>query len=307
MTTPRQLVFIDDVATNHVKYYDPIFSSYLKLRQDLLMLYTSITKQVEEPIKEEEDSSAVVSKPHMARFKLHQLEVELHKVELTYKTHIDELINLLRIEQNRKPDILTGIKHELEQITAQNEELQKRITKIQKIEKPLLDKISKLVNSFNSNIEKSSARLIHSSIIKSLKGERSEEQKEKDSVQIDYQSLAFSKDDLRLQIRHVLNDAGEHNGHIDEFLRNNRVFDEYDESHVLYKLSRSTLFDISNTKTLDEYDDMIAKTVEQIQTLKDEGESTKHSWSKNAEKMMKIKHIVNGDGNEEEDVEMAEE
>lgn len=137
MTTPRQLVFIDDVATNHVKYYDPIFSSYLKLRQDLLMLYTSITKQVEEPIKEEEDSSAVVSKPHMARFKLHQLEVELHKVELTYKTHIDELINLLRIEQNRKPDILTGIKHELEQITAQNEELQKRITKIQKIEKPL--------------------------------------------------------------------------------------------------------------------------------------------------------------------------
>ena len=49
---------------------------------------------------------------------------------------------------------------------------------------------------------------------------------------------------------------------------------------------------------------MIAKTVEQIQTLKNEGESTKQSWSKNAEKMLKIKAIVN-EGNEE-DIEMAE-
>lgn len=299
MATPRQLIFIDNIAKNHVKYYDPTFSSYLKLRQDLFKLYTLIAKQIEGT----GDESAKSNVSHMTRFRLHQLEVELHKVELTYKTHIDELLNLLRIEKNMKPDIITGIKQELEQIIAQNEELQKKISKIKTVEKPLLDRITKLVGSFNDNIEKSTARLIHSTLLKSLGGERSEEKKEKDSLQIDYRSLVFSKDDLRQQIRHVLNDAGEH-GHIDEFLRNNKIFDEYDESKVLYKLYRSTLFDISNTKTLDEYDDMIAKTVEQIQTLKNEGESTKQSWSKNAEKMLKIKAIVN-EGNEE-DIEMAE-
>ncbi|KAI5967413.1 hypothetical protein CANMA_003056 [Candida margitis] len=300
MATPKQLVFIDDVAKNHVKYYDPIFTSYLKLRQDLLKLYTSIAKQIEDA----EEESATSQGSHMTRFKLHQLEVELSKVETTYKVHIDELLNLLRIEKTIKPDILTGIEEQLKQITTQNEELKEKITRIKTVEKPLLDRITKLVVSFNNNIDKSTAKLINSTVIKSLNGERSEEQKEAHSLQVDYRSLVFEKDGLRSQIRQILNDAAGEHGHIDEFLRNTRIFDELEESRVLYKLSRSTLHDISKSKTLDEYDEMIAKTVEQIQTLKNEGESTKQNWSKNAEKMLKIKAIVNEEN--DNDVEMTD-
>ncbi|KAI5952088.1 hypothetical protein KGF57_004217 [Candida theae] len=318
MATPRQLIFIDEVAKNHVKYYDPTLSSYLKLRQDLLKLYTSIQKQVL-TIDADEDSSSKTTtttttttttsnESHTISFKLHQLEVELHKVELTYRTHIEELLNRLRIEKTMKPDILTGIQKELDQIIAQNDELQEKISRIKTVEKPLLEKITKLVNSFNNNIEKSRAKPILSSYIKSLEGDISDEQKEKDSLQVDFKSLVFSKDELRSQLRQMLNDELANHGHIDEILRNGKTFDEYDENKVLYKLYRSTLFDISQSKTLDEYDEMIAKTVEQIQTLQNEGESTKQSWNKNAEKILKIKAIVNEDADQQvvEDVDMTE-
>ncbi|KAG5418375.1 hypothetical protein I9W82_003903 [Candida metapsilosis] len=311
MATPRQLVFIDDVAKNHVKYHDPIFASYLKLRQDVLKLYTSISKQIEQ----DADAEGSTSGSQTSRFKLHQLEVELHKVELTYKTHIDELANLLRIEKSLKPDVLTGVKEKLDQLIAQNEELQEKISRINTVEKPLLDKITKFVASFNSNIEKTRAKPILASYIKTLDGDLSEEQNESESLNVDFRSLVFNKDELRSQVRQVLkNDAAtaivatEHGLHIDELLKTGKIFDEYDENKVLYKLYRSTLFDISHTITLDEYDEMIAKTVEQIQTLKNEGESTKQSWSKNAEKMLKIKAIVDETVDQEitEDVEMTE-
>ncbi|KAI3404180.2 hypothetical protein KGF56_003080 [Candida oxycetoniae] len=299
MATPKQQRLIDDTVRNHVKYYDVVFSSYLKIRQEILLLNTTILKELKQ--QEEEDFPSVVFQE--TAFKLHQLLLDLQKSELLYKAHIEELVNVLQIQKVLKPDILTSVNSQLESIIKQNEELEKRIKDIKNVEQPILEKITTLVNSCNTNLAVPTARLLHPDVISGLG--KDEDKKEKESTQIDYRLLVFDTRDLQKRFLDLTADKLK-NTDIDEYLKiNSKIFDRFknDDSRVIYKLPRSSLHELDSTTTLDKYDGLISKTIEQIQTLQKEGESIKSSWNKNASKITKMDAILKEDEN---DVEMSQ-
>lgn len=301
MATPKQARLISDAVENHLKYNDTTFAAYRKLRQDILALNTSIIKELNDNNGDSVPETGRVSPSTLE--KLGQLDIELQKMELIYKAHIDELQNTLQIQKVLKPDILSSIKAQLESISKHNQELEDRIKNIKTIEKPLWDKITNLVASFNSNLATATARLIHPTII--MKIGQDELKREKESQQIDYRSLVFDKKELQKEFLKLTNEKLI-TTNIAEFLDSNtRIFDKFidDDSKVIYKLPRSGLHDLDSTTTLDEYDELISKTITQIQAMQNEQESIKTSWHKNAEKIRKIDAIVNG--KEDEDVEMS--
>ncbi|CAK9437492.1 uncharacterized protein LODBEIA_P18700 [Lodderomyces beijingensis] len=304
MATQKQLRLIYDTVDNHLKYYDTTFAAYLKLRQEILLVNSTIIRELNQ-----DEADQVSSTPRKLSsklsFKLHQLQLELSKTELTYKTHMQELDNFLQIQKTMKPDIITGIKSQLEEVTKRDQELVARINDIETMQKPLLDRITALTKSFNSNLVSSTARTMYPTMIHMLG--KDESKREKESMEIDFKSLVFDTKELQRQFTDLTESKITQTTNISEFIGSNtRLFDKLnddeDDSSIIYKLSRSALHDLGATTTLEEYDCLIAKTIEQIQTLQNEGESTRLSWESNADKVIQFSAIIrdsSGDGDTE--------
>ncbi|KGU00968.1 hypothetical protein MEQ_06051 [Candida albicans P87] len=227
----KQQKLIEESIKNYVVYYDKTFSSYLKLRSDILELHNtvrllsthkekrnnsnpddnetkeevgtaeenSISKDEIEPdnIKiDEADAESFKNKLAEAAVRLEQLKFEADKVQITYESYLDELRNILAIESRKhaegyQPEVLTDAKNKLSSLVNQETELNAKIDDIKTVQKPLLDKVTNLVSNFNSNITSSTARVIHPSLLRNIDDEGTE-----NSVQVNYNHLVFAKSDI---------------------------------------------------------------------------------------------------------------
>ncbi|KAI5957130.1 hypothetical protein KGF54_000058 [Candida jiufengensis] len=303
--TPRQLKLIDEAVNNHLKYYDTAFSDLLKHRVECLLLNTILSKDYNQNVEEEESQSKI---PSSTRLRLHKFQVENSKLELSITNHIDQFLTILSIQNKMKPDIITDITNQLTNILNQNDHLKSKINRINTIEKPLMDKITGLIESFETNVNKMKVRLMHPSIIKNLDNpSRTEEQKANDLLQIDYRSFVLQLEDIKQEFKNFPNFDDELlNKEIEENLNNIKIFDKLDDDQIIYKLSRSTLPDISEELTIDNYEDLILKTIDDIKILNNENEKTKTSWNSNAEIIMKFKNIIDESKDDDNDIKMEE-
>ncbi|KGU21603.1 hypothetical protein MGM_06057 [Candida albicans P75063] len=227
----KQQKLIEESIKNYVVYYDKTFSSYLKLRSDILELHNtvrllsthkekrnnsnpddnetkeevstaeenSISKDEIEPdnIKiDEADAESFKNNLAEAAVRLEQLKFEADKVQITYESYLDELRNILAIESRKhaegyQPEVLTDAKNKLSSLVNQETELNAKIDDIKTVQKPLLDKVTNLVSNFNSNITSSTARVIHPSLLRNIDDEGTE-----NSVQVNYNHLVFAKSDI---------------------------------------------------------------------------------------------------------------
>ncbi|KGQ81338.1 hypothetical protein MG1_06107 [Candida albicans GC75] len=227
----KQQKLIEESIKNYVVYYDKTFSSYLKLRSDILELHNtvrllsthkekrnnsnpddnetkeevstaeenSISKDEIEPdnIKiDEADAESFKNKLAEAAVRLEQLKFEADKVQITYESYLNELRNILAIESRKhaegyQPEVLTDAKNKLSSLVNQETELNAKIDDIKTVQKPLLDKVTNLVSNFNSNITSSTARVIHPSLLRNIDDEGTE-----NSVQVNYNHLVFAKSDI---------------------------------------------------------------------------------------------------------------
>ncbi|EEQ43783.1 conserved hypothetical protein [Candida albicans WO-1] len=227
----KQQKLIEESIKNYVVYYDKTFSSYLKLRSDILELHNtvrllsthkekrnnsnpddnetkeevstaeenSISKDEIEPdnIKiDEADAESFKNKLAEAAVRLEQLKFEADKVQITYESYLDELRNILAIESRKhaegyQPEVLTDAKNKLSSLVNQETELNAKIDDIKTVQKPLLDKVTNLVSNFNSNVTSSTARVIHPSLLRNIDDEGTE-----NSVQVNYNHLVFAKSDI---------------------------------------------------------------------------------------------------------------
>ncbi|KHC59955.1 hypothetical protein MGI_06036 [Candida albicans P75016] len=227
----KQQKLIEESIKNYVVYYDKTFSSYLKLRSDILELHNtvrllsthkekrnnsnpddnetkeevgtaeenSISKDEIEPdnIKiDEADAESFKNNLAEAAVRLEQLKFEADKVQITYESYLNELRNILAIESRKhaegyQPEVLTDAKNKLSSLVNQETELNAKIDDIKTVQKPLLDKVTNLVSNFNSNITSSTARVIHPSLLRNIDDEGTE-----NSVQVNYNHLVFAKSDI---------------------------------------------------------------------------------------------------------------
>ncbi|KHC54759.1 hypothetical protein MGE_06012 [Candida albicans P75010] len=227
----KQQKLIEESIKNYVVYYDKTFSSYLKLRSDILELHNtvrllsthkekrntsnpddnetkeevgtaeenSISKDEIEPdnIKiDEADAESFKNNLAEAAVRLEQLKFEADKVQITYESYLNELRNILAIESRKhaegyQPEVLTDAKNKLSSLVNQETELNAKIDDIKTVQKPFLDKVTNLVSNFNSNITSSTARVIHPSLLRNIDDEGTE-----NSVQVNYNHLVFAKSDI---------------------------------------------------------------------------------------------------------------
>ncbi|KHC28535.1 hypothetical protein MGQ_06044 [Candida albicans P76067] len=227
----KQQKLIEESIKNYVVYYDKTFSSYLKLRSDILELHNtvrllsthkekrntsnpddnetkeevstaeenSISKDEIEPDNtkiDEADAESFKNKLAEAAVRLEQLKFEADKVQITYESYLNELRNILAIESRKhaegyQPEVLTDAKNKLSSLVNQETELNAKIDDIKTVQKPFLDKVTNLVSNFNSNITSSTARVIHPSLLRNIDDEGTE-----NSVQVNYNHLVFAKSDI---------------------------------------------------------------------------------------------------------------
>ncbi|KAF6066631.1 hypothetical protein FOB64_004106 [Candida albicans] len=332
----KQQKLIEESIKNYVVYYDKTFSSYLKLRSDILELHNTVRllsthkekrntsnpddNETKEEVSTAEENSISKDEIEPDNIKIDEadaestIEFEADKVQITYESYLNELRNILAIESRKhaegyQPEVLTDAKNKLSSLVNQETELNAKIDDIKTVQKPLLDKVTNLVSNFNSNITSSTARVIHPSLLRNIDDEGTE-----NSVQVNYNHLVFAKSDIsrffaqRTAVSE-LNDVLL--SQVQDILESNsRVFDKVetqssseDSQKLLYKLARSSLHDINQNTDLDEYDDLIDKAIKDISISYQENQVIKAQWSKHARKVEKIKHILE-EQDEDGDIEM---
>ncbi|KAI5958453.1 uncharacterized protein KGF55_005796 [Candida pseudojiufengensis] len=287
----RQSRLIEQSVNNHVKYYDKILSDLLKHRVECLLLNSILSQDLIQNNESEAELSSKISESTKLRF--HKFQIENAKLELTVANQVDKLLTLAKIESDMKPDILAEMKAELKTIIDQNDHLKEKLSRINTIEKPLMDQISNLISSFEQNIDKSKARLMHPSIIKNLEKVKTEEEKEKELSQVDYRSFVLNKKLLKEELSILPGfNVDKFAKEIEENMQNSKIFDQLGDDNILYKLSKSTMFNTSETLSIDNYEDLISKTIEDIEVLNNENEKTILSWNSNADLIMGFKQIL---------------
>ncbi|KAK6453810.1 uncharacterized protein RJT20DRAFT_131254 [Scheffersomyces xylosifermentans] len=289
----KQQRLIDDSVTNHVKYYDKITSQYLKLRQDIFQLNTAITKQLAE--------ENVVSDQN--KISVFQLRFELDKTIEAYTIHLNELSRNLTVNKNIKPPYRHDANVAFKALQEKEETLTREIKELIEVQKPRLDKMTLLAKNFEVNSKSSSARAMNPYRLK----ERKPNVEGKDT-DVDLKNLIFSYDDIKSLFGDTTisfeNDQGESfniKNYVNQQLVNGKIFEKLDDEKYYYKLHRSQLHDISGKTSIGHYDKLIDNTIEEITSLARQGKETRENWNKNADKLAKIKALLD----ESDDVEMA--
>ncbi|RLV89577.1 hypothetical protein JA1_005079 [Spathaspora sp. JA1] len=200
---------------------------------------------------------------------LFQIKYELDKIQHIYQLHLQELTNLI-VPNNNTPT--NEITQQYESLLEKQTLLSEQISNIKTIQQPILFKIMSLVKSFESNIQ---SRYISPRTIR--------DQKKTDST-IDLQSLVISLDELTTMIQEI--------NYIDIDVVNSRIFEKFSDDEVLYKLNKSNLRELTSDMTVADYEELIESTIDQINTLKQEGDVLETNWNNNANKIELIKQAL---------------
>lgn len=301
LITNKQQDLIDEVISNYLKNYDKIAQQYLKIRQDIFELTTSISQEITE------SKEGLVSDSN--KFKIQQLLYDFDKVCEIYKTHL-QILNLnLDIKQNIPPPYIEELNLQYDALLARKTDLESEIDTLKNIQKPLLDKMRLLLKSFENGLNSRTAKRMNRIVSDGIN------EPDENSKDIDVQSLIFHSADMETlfsdvdtklnQLKNIGNDDDPDNiidsnqpknitRYIDEHLRNGRTFHLLEEDKYIYDVSKSATVDTATSLTsVDEYDRMIENLIINIKDVIEHGAESKERWSNNARKLDLIKETLN--------------
>ncbi|KAK6203009.1 uncharacterized protein RJT21DRAFT_119129 [Scheffersomyces amazonensis] len=299
----KQQRLIDEFTSHHVKFHDKITQEYSKLRQQIFQLTSNIVKELKE--------TQIISNTNIIKY--HEVKFELDRTLEAYKSHINDLNQILSINLHVKSPYQEEIDQENQQLIERKLILQKEIKDIQQVQEPRLNKMKLLVKSFDLN-SKSSTSKAFIPLRKDIE--------ETESTAIDPNSLKFTRQDIQGIFKDVfaeftiLKDENPQfedfdlNYHIDEQLKNSRIFrksdnkDDPENPYHYYNLHRSSLQQLDINTTIEEYDKLIKSTVNSIEQLVKQGVETKDNWYKNAQKLEIVRETLQA--LEDEDIHMEE-
>lgn len=301
LITNKQQDLIDEVISNYLKNYDKIAQQYLKIRQDIYELTTSISQEITE------SKEGLVSDSNT--FKIKQLLYDFDKVCEIYKTHL-QILNLnLDIKQNIPPPYIEELNLQYDALLARKTDLKSEIDTLKNVQKPLLDKMRLLLKSFENGLNSRTAKRMNRIVSDGIN------EPDENSKDIDVQSLIFHSADMETlfsdvdtklnQLKNIGNDDDPDNiidsnqpknitRYIDEHLRNGRTFHLLEEDKYIYDVSKSATVDTATSLTsVDEYDRMIENLIINIKDVIEHGAESKERWSNNARKLDLIKETLN--------------
>ena len=301
LITNKQQDLIDEVISNYLKNYDKIAQQYLKIRQDIFELTTSISQEITE------SKEGLVSDSN--KFKIQQLLYDFDKVCEIYKTHLQNLNLNLDIKQNIPPPYIEELNLQYDALLARKTDLESEIDTLKNIQKPLLDKMRLLLKSFENGLNSRTAKRMNRIVSDGIN------EPDENSKDIDVQSLIFHSADMETlfsdvdtklnQLKNIGNDDDPDNiidsnqpknitRYIDEHLRNGRTFHLLEEDKYIYDVSKSATVDTATSLTsVDEYDRMIENLIINIKDVIEHGAESKERWSNNARKLDLIKETLN--------------
>ncbi|EGW33955.1 uncharacterized protein SPAPADRAFT_59358 [Spathaspora passalidarum NRRL Y-27907] len=245
------------VNTKQLKLIEESVTNHVKFYDKTISQYLKLRQEIYSLSK---DSTLL---------QVHQLKVELDKIGHIYQLHLQELSNILSIKPVAHAD---DINYQYEQLLEKETLLQERINNIRTIQQPILSKIQTLVNSFEQNIDSTKTRYISNRMLK-----------EQDDRSIDYTSLIVTKEKLNSLVSEV---------DIDIDVTSYKIFEKYSDTEFLYRLNKSNLREFTHEMTVDDYEQLIESTLDQITTLQQEGAALESSWNNNANKIELIKHAL---------------
>lgn len=301
LITNKQQDLIDEVISNYLKNYDKIAQQYLKIRQDIFELTTSISQEITE------SKEGLVSDSN--KFKIQQLLYDFDKVCEIYKTHLQNLNLNLDIKQNIPPPYIEELNLQYDALLARKTDLESEIDTLKNIQKPLLDKMRLLLKSFENGLNSRTAKRMNRIVSDGIN------EPDENSKDIDVQSLIFHSADMKTlfsdvdtklnQLKNIGNDDDPDNiidsnqpknitRYIDEHLRNGRTFHLLEEDKYIYDVSKSATVDTATSLTsVDEFDRMIENLIINIKDVIEHGAESKERWSNNARKLDLIKETLN--------------
>ena len=301
LITNKQQDLIDEVISNYLKNYDKIAQQYLKIRQDIYELTTSISQEITE------SKEGLVSDSN--KFKIQQLLYDFDKVCEIYKTHLQNLNLNLDIKQNIPPPYIEELNLQYDALLARKTDLESEIDTLKNIQKPLLDKMRLLLKSFENGLNSRTAKRMNRIVSDGIN------EPDENSKDIDVQSLIFHSADMKTlfsdvdtklnQLKNIGNDDDPDNiidtnqpknitRYIDEHLRNGRTFHLLEEDKYIYDVSKSATVDTATSLTsVDEFDRMIENLIINIKDVIEHGAESKERWSNNARKLDLIKETLN--------------
>lgn len=299
LITNKQQDLIDEVISNYLKNYDKIALQYLKFRQDIYELTTSISNE----ITQSEGSNV----SELNKFKIQQLQYDLDKISESYKVHLKNLNLNLDINLNIPPKYIDKLNNQYDSLLSRKTILEGEIDNLKNVQKPLLDKMRLLLKSFESGLNSRTAKKMNRLINDGLNSEPDENSKE-----INVQSLIFYSDDIKLLFSGTdskeftkLGESDEGKSedasqtttiarYVDEHLKNGKTFHLLEENKYIYDVSKSAPVDTATSLTsVDEYDKMIENLITNIKDVIEHGAEAKERWSNNARKLDIIKETLN--------------
>lgn len=306
LITNKQQQLIDELISNYIRNYDKIAQQYLKIRQDIYELTTSIFQE----LTQEDGKVSDINK-----FKIEQLYYDFEKVCESYKVHLKSLSSNLDIKRNIPPPYIDKLNAQYDSLLSRKTNLESEMSTLKNVQKPLLDKMRLLLKSFESGLNSRTAKKMNRIISDGINLEPNEESKD-----IDVQSLVFCYDDLKLlfsevdtklnQLKNIseISSTGKDSEpekntdknqpsiitrYLDEQLQNGRTFHHKDDDTYLYDVSKSTTVDTAaSLTTIDEYDKMIENLIVNIKDVIEHGAESKERWSNNARKLDIIKEAL---------------
>lgn len=300
LITNKQQDLIDEVISNYLKNYDKIAQQYLKIRQDIFELTTSISQEITE------SKEGLVSDSN--KFKIQQLLYDFDKVCEIYKIHLQNLNLNLDIKQNIPPPYIEELNLQYDALLARKTDLESEIDTLKNVQKPLLDKMRLLLKSFENGLNSRTAKRMNRIVSDGIN------EPDENSKDIDVQSLIFHSADMKTlfsdvdtklnQLKNIGNVDDPDNiidtnqpknitRYIDEHLRNGRTFHLLEENKYIYDVSKSATVDTATSLTsVDEYDRMIENLIINIKDVIEHGAESKERWSNNARKLDIIKETL---------------
>mmetsp|Transcript_8253 Transcript_8253/g.10098 ORF Transcript_8253/g.10098 Transcript_8253/m.10098 type:complete len:322 (-) Transcript_8253:32-997(-) len=303
LITNKQQDLIDEVIANHLKNYDKIAQQYLKIRQDIFELTTSITHEI--------TKEKLVSDSN--KFKIQQLQYDFDKVCEIYKIHLENINLNLDIKQNIPPMYIEELNLQYDALLARKTDLESEIDTLKNMQKPLLDKMRLLLKSFQNGLNSRTAKRMNRVVSEGIN------EPDENSKDVDIQSLIFHSSDMKALFNDVdnklnqlknLSDGNTNNEddpnsvidtnqpknitrYIDEHLRNGRTFHLLEEDKYIYDVSKSATVDTATSLTsVHEYDKMIENLIINIKDVIEHGAESKERWSNNARKLDIIKETL---------------
>lgn len=299
----QQQEIIDNVVSSFLKTNDTLAKQYLKLRQNVVNLSSKITSEI--------TTSGKINAELL--FELKKLDVESSQVSQAYDIYLTRLKDTLKYAETYKPLYLLKLEQQYVALTDAKDSFTTNIAIIRDQSKPIVEKMAKIVASFDKGISyKPGSRARGADI---LTGKSSNPNP--DSTLIDYASTVFEKNTLEemfvdvdkklRQLRTVdeINDESSEaksnepapsiniGKYLDETLQNNRAYLRLSDSKYSYDITRTTSVNVGSTSmSLDDCNTAIESLIKEIQGLVEGGALAKERWMSNARKLEVVQTVL---------------